>query len=218
MTHNETRYEFDLSSGALCLDFANTVGDRRRSESEHLKNYEDLLSWAEQAKVIDRGWAAALQNQAGRRPKRATAVFGRAVELRETLYRIFAAGAAGGRPSPEDVATVNRELGKAMAHYEIVEDGEGFRGTWGRERPALDAVLWPVIHSAAELLTSEDAVLVKECASETCTWLFLDQSRAHRRKWCDMATCGNRAKARRHYRRRRLAASASRDRGSGSAA
>jgi predicted RNA-binding Zn ribbon-like protein len=67
----------------------------------------------------------------------------------------------------------------------------------------MDQMLWPVARSAAELLTSERAGRVRECASETCSWLFLDGSRNGRRKWCDMASCGNRAKARRYYARHR---------------
>ena len=87
------------------------------------------------------------------------------------------------------------------------EGGACFSWTWDCNEEALDGVLWPVVRSAAELLTSEEAKLVRECASDTCTWLFVDRSRTHRRKWCDMAVCGNRAKARRHYQRRAQAKS-----------
>ena len=66
-----------------------------------------------------------------------------------------------------------------------------------------EAMLWPVLRSAAELLTSEEAARVRQCASETCSWLFVDRSRTHRRRWCDMKTCGNRDKARRYYQRHR---------------
>ena len=59
----------------------------------------------------------------------------------------------------------------------------------------------PVARSAAELLTSPRATRVHECESDTCTWLFVDRSHARRRRWCDMSSCGNRAKARRHYAR-----------------
>ena len=66
--------------------------------------------------------------------------------------------------------------------------------------------LWPVLRSAADLLTSDELRLLRECAAETCTWLFLDRSRNHSRRWCAMQVCGHRAKARRHYRRKRAAA------------
>jgi len=80
------------------------------------------------------------------------------------------------------------------------------------ERPgALDAVLWPVAASAAELLVSgDDLSRVRVCGlyeDGECGWLFVDQTRSHTRRWCSMKDCGNRAKARRHYHRVRGEAS-----------
>ncbi|HEY8635673.1 MAG TPA: CGNR zinc finger domain-containing protein, partial [Candidatus Limnocylindrales bacterium] len=48
---------------------------------------------------------------------------------------------------------------------------------------------------------------IKICASPTCDWIFYDGSRTSRRRWCDMATCGNRAKAARHRARERASGS-----------
>ena len=62
-------------------------------------------------------------------------------------------------------------------------------------------MLWPVARAAAELLTAEERVLVRQCGGDPCGWLFLDRSRKHNRRWCSMADCGNRAKARRWRRR-----------------
>ena len=76
---------------------------------------------------------------------------------------------------------------------------------WTRTDAAdsLTAPLRPVVRSAAELLTSPETLLrVRECDGTDCTWLFLDQSRNRSRRWCSMESCGNRAKVRRHYRRR----------------
>src|SRR5438270_5320885 len=88
---------------------------------------------------------------------------------------------------------------------------ERLRGfAWGWAAPdaseaaaeALASPLRPILRSAAELLTSGERGDVRECAAGDCTWLFLDRSRNRTRRWCSMATCGNRAKAQRHYRRR----------------
>jgi predicted RNA-binding Zn ribbon-like protein len=59
--------------------------------------------------------------------------------------------------------------------------------------------LWPIARDAAELLASERLEYVRACASKTCEWLFLDESKNHRRRWCDMTKCGNRAKVKRFY-------------------
>ena len=73
--------------------------------------------------------------------------------------------------------------------------------TYTFEERKLDQMLWPIIRSAAELLTSDKLDRVCECPGENCGWLFIDMSRNRSRRWCDMKDCGNRAKARRHYRK-----------------
>lgn len=199
-------HEFELSGGALCLDFTNTVGDRPQLQEEHLHNYDDLLSWSRQAGALDRRRERHLARRAQRESRQAVEVFTDAIELRECLYRIFAAQAAETEPSSEDLAQLNAALAVTLGRLSVRQDDHGCCWHWAGSEDALDQMLWPVIRSAADLLTSEEATLIRECASESCSWLFVDRSRTHRRRWCDMKTCGNRAKARRHYQRRRLRA------------
>jgi predicted RNA-binding Zn ribbon-like protein len=71
-------------------------------------------------------------------------------------------------------------------------------------------MLAPIVRAAAELLTSDDRARIRECGSETCFWLFMDHSKNGTRRWCDMKVCGNREKARRHYRREQRMAKATR--------
>lgn len=193
--------EFELSGGALCLDFANTAGSLPRDSKDRLHGYDGLLRWAEQAAVLGKADRTALARLARSQPEAARRSYRRAVELREAIFRIFSALAAGGRPERPDVETLNAEMRRALPHLRIVPVGGAFEWAWSGTASNLDACLWPVIRSAAELLASDEAGLVRECGSDTCSWLFVDRSRTHRRRWCDMKTCGNRAKARRHYRR-----------------
>lgn len=193
---------FALGSGALCLDFANTWGDRGRPERDRLRGYGALLAFARQARILAAAEGARLERRAARRPLDAEAAFGRARELREAIFRAFAALAVGELPEAADVASVNRELPAALARLRIAPAADGFAWRWADPGADLEAPLAPVVRSAAELLVSEDAGRIRQCASERCTWLFVDSSRNHARRWCDMKTCGNRAKARRHYRRR----------------
>jgi predicted RNA-binding Zn ribbon-like protein len=82
---------------------------------------------------------------------------------------------------------------------------EATNGGYGWKRIAggnpLEQLIWPIAQAAAELLTSDELRLVRFCEAPDCEWLFLDHSRNGSRRWCDMTTCGNRAKARRHYQR-----------------
>ena len=66
----------------------------------------------------------------------------------------------------------------------------------------MEAILYRIVKSAADLLVSAELQRLRECADPECGWLFLDFSRNHSRRWCSMESCGNRAKARRFYRRR----------------
>jgi len=198
-----TEAEFEFSGGALCLDFANTVGDHGSGRDESLSGYSDLLRWAGQAGLLGRRDRQALERRAASRRDPSRRAFHHAIELREVIYRTFATLAAGDRPGPAELSALNAALLEALPHLRLESDQAGYGWTWSGTDSSLDSPVWPVVRSAADLLTSPEAALVRECASETCTWLFVDRSRTHRRRWCDMKTCGNRAKARRHYERTR---------------
>ena len=197
-------WTFELTGGALCLDFANTVGDRPRGQEEHLPDFRGLVSFARQAGLLAPAEARRLLQEAARRPRRAGQAFAQAITLRECLYRIFGGLVHGRRPEAADVALLNGVLGPALARLRLQPRGAAFTWAW-TEGDELDRVLWPVARSAAELLVSAERPPVRECASATCSWLFLDHSRGGRRRWCDMKICGNRHKARRHYRRLKAA-------------
>ncbi len=90
-----------------------------------------------------------------------------------------------------------------MLHQKLSVKNGIFGWDWTVGPEHLDSVLWPVVWSAAELLTSEAVKRVGQCADEKCGWIFWDSSRNKTRRWCDMKDCGNRAKFRRHYQKTR---------------
>jgi predicted RNA-binding Zn ribbon-like protein len=207
-----TERQFELVGGRLCLDFANTVGGARPwRPSEHLSAYPDLVSWGRQAGAIAEPQARRLLAEARRRPAEAEAVLAEAVALREALFGTFLAFAQGREPRAGDLAAVSAALGRALSHRRIRRGGEGCCAlSWDDAPGALDAMLWPVAASAAELLVSGgELARVRVCGlydSKECGWLFLDETKSHTRRWCSMKDCGNRAKARRHYQRARRGA------------
>lgn len=193
----------DLVGGRISLDFVNSEGGTRNGPPEWITTYGDLLTWAVHAGAIDADLADRLGKQAADRPDEAIRVAGRAVRLREALYRVFVAAMEGEEPAGEDLAVVDEELGAALARLRISPAGAK-NGPWhwrfdGEEQ--LGRVLWPLVRDAADLLVSDDLARLGKCSGEDCTWLFVDQSRNHSRRWCDMAVCGNRSKARRYYER-----------------
>ncbi len=205
-----TAREFDLSGGRLCLDFANTVGGQRDTQPrERLSGYADLVAWTFQSRIVNELEARQLLAKAERRPADAAAVFARSIALREAIYHIFAAVAASHPLDSADLDTLQAELSVSIARSRLVPGHTGFAWVWTGGEDALDRMLWPVARSTVDLLTSEDLRQVRECASSTCSWLFLDTTRNRSRQWCDMRSCGNREKARRHYERHRAARSGS---------
>lgn len=193
-----------LPDERLSLDFANTA-DWHASDHpvEFLTSYSDLVAWSQGVGILTDHQAKRLLKKAARRPGDATAVLERAIALREAIYQIFSAISHGRPPQAADLATFNAELSRVLAQSRIVSTAEGFAWDWAGAEEALDWMLWPVVHDAAGLLTSEELDRVGQCADDRCGWLFLDTSRNRSRRWCSMENCGNRAKARRHYKRKR---------------
>jgi len=202
-----SEYQFDLSGGVLCLDFANTVSRRQAPEhiTDHLSGYADLVAFDGQSKVVSPEEAHDLLAHAGLHGTEASRSFRKAISLRESLYRAFSAIAAGNRAAANDVEQINNAAIEALNHRKLAHANSGYRWEWNwTGKDTLDRAIWPVAQSAAELLTSAGLDGVRECDAPDCAWLFLDQSRNRSRRWCDMKTCGNRQKARRHYHRARV--------------
>lgn len=198
---------FDLDAGALCLDFTNTLEWRNSDDPvEHLKSYADLLSWAEAAGVLSPETAQVLRRAAQKKPEEAVATHTYAIVLREAIYRLFASRSGEGLFDAGDLALLNQAIEEALSHLHVVRADAGFGWDWARGANSFEQVWWPVARSAGDLLTSEMLNRVHQCADDRgCGYLFVDTSRNHSRRWCSMESCGNRAKAQRHYQRQQQA-------------
>jgi predicted RNA-binding Zn ribbon-like protein len=193
-----------LIGGRLCLDFVNTVDCHTCARpKEYLIDYPALVVWGRHAGLLLDRAADRLLASAERRPDEAAAALARAVRFRNALYRILSGAAKSQAGMPEAIDTLNCVLAEASAGAAIIQAAAGFGWDWSGEAIRLDQLLGPLAWSAAELLTSADLALVRECEGERCSWLFLDTSRNHTRRWCSMVDCGNRAKARRYYAQRK---------------
>jgi predicted RNA-binding Zn ribbon-like protein len=194
-----------LIGGALCLDFVNTVDPRHATDRrEYLDSYPALVGWGRRAGAIDASTGERLLKAAATDPREARRVLQRAITLREALYPIFARAINGQPPAPDDLDTLHGELTGAMTHIRVHWAPTGFTRGWDDDEHRLDRVLWPVIQSAVDLLVCGPLGRVRECLGDgNCGWLFLDLSKNASRRWCEMRTCGNRAKVRRYYARTR---------------
>jgi len=192
--------KFQFISGSVCLDLCNTVGGKRGARTrENLNSFVDFAAWCEQAELVEKSEAEVLVRVAARRPAEAASVLTRARSLREAIYRIFSAVANNKTPETADLAQLNSELAGALGRLRVASKRDGFDWRWAKKGGALDEALGPIARSAAELLTSSQRLnQVRQCRGDNCGWLFVDGSKNHSRRWCDMRDCGNRAKVRRH--------------------
>ena len=197
-------HDFEFIGGSVALDFANTLGGMHSAPThEHLIEYADLVAFGRSAGTISPSQGRRLVDEAARQPARATAILRRAISLREAIWRVFDAFAKSARADAADLATIQEEELAAIRHARFEQSGSDVAYQWSDEL-TLDRPLWDIARAAAELLRSKgDLARVRECGSDTCEWLFIDKSRNHSRRWCDMNDCGNVAKVRRFRQRTR---------------
>jgi predicted RNA-binding Zn ribbon-like protein len=180
-----------LLGGDLALDFVNTVEPRADTGTDVLRTFDDLLEWAAHAGA----WAGSSPSL-GPRPDEAIL---RARELRELLHRVFTARATGTSAPAGDLRQLTAWWAELVALADLeLPRGEPARLSWERGRDRR-CPLGPVVAAAMRLLADGDPRRLKVCASapEECGWLFYDSSKAGRRRWCSMDTCGSREKNRR---------------------
>ena len=191
----------NVIGGRLCLDFVNTVDTHDTYVDEKLGGYADLVWWALRVGLLDEAAARPLFAAADADPVRAAELFAWAVGLRESLDRLFAAARADEAGADADVQVLNGALARTLGRLRVERTEDAYVWGWMEGAEELERVLWPVVRDAAELLVGGELRRVGMCSGDACDWLYLDTTRNHSRRWCDMQTCGNRAKARRHYHR-----------------
>jgi predicted RNA-binding Zn ribbon-like protein len=198
--------KFELSGGNICLDFINTLDDRPSAQpKELLKNYYDLARFGEDTGLLPPKLVDFFFENVHTMPGDAADALRRAINLREAMHAVFSALMNRQSVPQVEMDTLNAYIQNAALHSRLVAREGRCEWRFDNMGSALDAVLWPIARAAADLLASSDLDMVRACSSPTCQWLFLDTSKNHRRRWCDMKACGNRAKVRRFYAKKKTA-------------
>lgn len=183
------------SDEELFVEFANTLAFDDGLPNERLPDGDALVAW-----LVERGLVE-------RRPARAAA--DRALpayrQLRDLILDVSQRLATGEPPTAVQVRALNRVLRDGL-HYHELRAAEKGGFTVGQVGDALDQGRAAIAGSFAHYLADHDLRRVRVCANDGCRWRFIDRSPTGRRRWCDMNTCGNRAKVARHRARARAAA------------
>lgn len=191
----------DLVAGHLALDLVNTVTARDTQPRDWLDDYDALLRWARQSGHYARADLTKLEELSQAEPAKATAALGRCKILREALCAILYALSQDTAPSAEDLAVLDKARLTASAAARLVARQGRLQAEWSVERSGADLIAHTVVAHAIDLLKDAQLDRLRICDGHDCGWVFIDTSKNGRRRWCDMATCGNVAKARRHQQR-----------------
>ena len=170
--------------GNLALDFANTRTWRGTPrEIDHFADAGRILHWAREAGLVDAAFSV--------RPGAAEDFTAGVRRLRDAIDSACAAIASGGPPGPDALSTIRDAATRTMASADLAGAPLqlSFKGA--------DHILGPVAWAAIDLLRGGELDRLKQCPADDCHWLFLDRSKNGSRRWCEMSTCGDRAKKRR---------------------
>ncbi|NGN66081.1 hypothetical protein G5C51_19550 [Streptomyces sp. A7024] len=183
--------EWIWDGGRVCLDFVNTLRDRKQEPRETLAEPADLERWLHEGGLIAEG--------AGE------ADLARVRRLRETIDRCVRAVAGGELPAAADLALVNEAAADAPrpAVQAVVDEGRLVASAPPRTADDVAGALGLIAQDAVELMLAAEARRVRICGSGTCGLRYVDRSPAGNRRWCSMARCGNRTKVRVHAERAR---------------
>jgi predicted RNA-binding Zn ribbon-like protein len=200
----------------LALDFLNTVATVRGERVEWLGGGKELIRWLEAAGAIDRGVASRLRPRV-RTVRGLDDLAEEARALRE-WWRGFVKRHAGHELTGDAVKQLDplkRLLARDESYGQIVavreepidRDPHRSRLGWRQERrwTSSEQLLQPIAAAMGDLVCHGDFRLIRACEGSNCTLVFYDRTKAHGRRWCSMAACGNRAKAAAHRARRRQA-------------
>jgi predicted RNA-binding Zn ribbon-like protein len=179
------------------LAFVNTLSGRPTdSPSERLVSYDALVDWGREQHLVSAAAADRLSAAARRHPQQAASVLARAKEFREALNALALAIEHDRQPSPAVLATIGDCLAAAYAHGRLVPHEGGLQWIASAEDD-LDRILWEIGRATGRLVVSPRLGRIRSCAASDCGWWFVDDTKNHSRRWCDMKICGNREKIKR---------------------
>jgi predicted RNA-binding Zn ribbon-like protein len=198
------RYEWsaqDFIGGELCLEFTNTVGDHSKTRViERLTDWNAVLRWALAAGALDAAEVQELDELGQRNPAVARRSLQNLLHFRNVLFRVLSALAAGQSPAREDLEGVELAVRGALSSAHLIQQNQSFEWVVRRDESQMKTALARIALSTLRLLQSADLARLREC--QRCSWLFVDRSKSHGRRWCRSDACGNRARVARHYRTR----------------
>jgi predicted RNA-binding Zn ribbon-like protein len=196
--------EREATTTRLWLDFVNSDEDAEGRAVDMLRSFAAFVSFLEAAGAIDGERSGSVLRRAEQQPAGASAALLDARRVRAALRAMAERGRESERVRADALEEINRVLGRSAGTRRIDAGADGvFVGSFVPVGEAFASLMIPIVESAAESLMRGDLARIRKCRSQTCHRVFLDETRNGARRWCDMSTCGNRAKSAKFRKRRR---------------
>jgi predicted RNA-binding Zn ribbon-like protein len=186
--------------GSLCLNFVNTVPQIESPDvGDEIATFPALVDWLYRSAELTAKRRDELLGALNTEPGVPATILRQAHALRRALH-----GLLGSRTNADaDLSVVNALLSRASANAQLNSSLKGCCVSWQRDDTDPLGILWPVVRSAAELLAGDDFSRLNVCGDRDCSWVFVDTTKNHSKRYCSSATCGNRTRVRRHYESKR---------------
>ena len=200
----------DIIGGDPALDFVNTVTGRDQSPRDWLDSYPRLLEWAAFVHLLPKRVLRTLAKKARNEPEAAAIALARAKVLREALFELVTRIISRRAPTKSSLALLREHWITGIKAHEL-RFGDG-RVLVDLRNDAFDfdLIASTVAYRMVQQVLPLPMDRLRICQGPNCSWVFIDSSKAGRRRWCDMAVCGNAAKSRRFHARSRQRRSAQR--------
>lgn len=188
-------------AGRLWLDFVNTDDARQGQRVDLIATFSAFVDWLAAAQVIDAERSVALRRRAVEQPSGAAAALVEAQRIRAVLRQLAEHGREpqGALHRERVVDEINRVLGRSVGTRRVdsTPDG-GYVRSFVPVGDAFGGLVIPIVESAVDSLVRGELGKVRRCGDRRCPRHFADDTKSGTRRWCEMKTCGNRAKAKRH--------------------
>ncbi len=186
------------------LDFINTFELEKAGPVDHLADLRTALEWMRTHNLLHADAVASYSTRAAGDPAFAARTLERIRRTRAAMRELVDATVERRPPARDHLAEINRAL-RTHYVYVLVPAPDGVSLDHRHEGDPVEGAIARLTESIAREVSQGHVDRLRTCANDTCRWVFFDTSRTGRRRWCDMATCGNRAKAARHRERRKEA-------------
>ncbi len=197
--HGRHGHQASLDDG---LNFVNTLSYDKGLAHDRLTDARVAIGWLEKHSLLHAETARGLIQDLGHDADAAARALQRMRRVRDALRELLDATVESRPADAFALREVNRAL-RANYIYELVPAEDGVSLDHRHEGDPISGALARLSEAIARELTQEDKERLRICANGECRWVFHDNSPAGRRKWCDMSSCGNRAKAARHRERQK---------------